>query len=642
MLAYNKTYEEFCTDINRGQIVSQIQSALLRDFSESEKKSFRVSLSSVKNALSNVDIPSEAEVGLEFNVPLTNKRIDFIIAGEDDEHQQNVVIVELKQWEKVKHTDMSDIVLLGSEERVHPSWQAFSYGTTLTNFNEYIENNPINLFTCCFLHDYKSEFEKEIKNEVYDEGLRKAPAFIEDEWLKFAEFIGRKIKNPTKTNLLYELSNGRIKPSKFLVDCLSNSLNGNDDIQLIGQQRIAFSNLKREIGIALKTNERKVIIVKGGAGTGKSLIALHLLGELHRKGKTAFYVAKSSYVKAAYYKKLTRDIPDYKILRTLFRGSGDFHKEGFNTDKQFDCLIVDEAHRLTEKTKVSFMYYGNNQIKEIIHASKVSVFFIDETQQIDIKDYGTIENIKLAAASEGATVIEDDKYTLKSQFRCNGSDSYISWVESLLYNKKMEPITEIMDYDIKLFDDLVKLHESIVEKDRVSKNSCRMLSGDVFPWISMNDKSKIDIVLDGFEAQWNKSNYFAVDPKSIDEVGCIHTSQGMEFEYVGLIIGDDLLYRDNKIITDYTRHPEGSNEFKRPHQRKPKVEDVPIIDRIIRNTYKVLFTRGQKGLYLYVMDSELREYLRKKIEELNRTRERLMAYQKMVNEKYKKCNEICI
>ena len=546
------------------------------------------------------------------------------------------MIVELKQWEKVKHTDMSDIVLLGSEERVHPSWQAFSYGTTLTNFNEYMENNPINLYTCCFLHDYKSEYEEEIKNEVYDEGLRRAPTFIEDEWLKFAEFIGGKIKNPTNPNLLYQLRNGRIKPSQFLVDCLSDSLNGNDNIQLIGQQRITFSNIKREVNNALKTNERKVIIVKGGAGTGKSLIALHLLGELHRKGKTAFYVAKSSYVKEAYYKKLTRNIPDYKILRTLFRGSGDFHKEAFNTDKQFDCLIVDEAHRLTEKTKVSFMYYGSNQIREIIHASKVSVFFIDETQQIDIKDFGTIDNIKNAATLEGATVIEDDKYTLKSQFRCNGSDSYINWVESLLYNKKIEPITEIMDYDIRLYDNLVDLHESIVEKDRVSKNPCRMLSGDVFPWISMNDKSQIDIVLDGFEAQWNKTNYFAVDPNSIDEVGCIHTSQGMEFEYVGLIIGDDLVYRDNKIITDYTRHPKGSGEFKRPYQRKTKIEDIPIIDRIIRNTYKVLFTRGQKGLYLYVMNPELREYLREQIEELNKTRERLMAYQRIITDKIKK------
>ncbi len=203
------------------------------------------------------------------------------------------------------------------------------------------------------------------------------------------------------------------------------------------------------------------------AGTGKSLIALHLLGELHRKGKTALYVAKSSYIKESYFKMLTRDIPDYKILRTLFRGSGDFHKEAFSGDKQFDCLIVDEAHRLTQKTKVSFMFYGDNQICEIIHASKVSVFFIDETQQVDIKDFGTIQNIKEAAAIEGAEVIEDDKYVLKSQFRCNGSDEYISWVENILYNRPYAPMTEVMDYDIRLFDGLNEMHKAIKEKDSV-------------------------------------------------------------------------------------------------------------------------------------------------------------------------------
>ena len=636
MLAYNKTFDEFCADINRGQIVSQIQTALCRDFSDGEKRSFRVSLSSLKNALSNTSIPSDAQVGLEVKVPLTNQRIDFIIAGEDDNGQKNVVIVELKQWEQVKHTDMSDIVLLGSKEKVHPSWQAYSYGTTITNFNEYVENNPINLYSCCFLHDYRPEYENEIKNEVYSEGLQKSPAFINDEWIGFANFIGSKIKKRSDINILYELVNGRIKPSKFLIDCLSDSLTGNDNIELIGDQRIAFSNIKREIDRSLRTNERKVIIVKGGAGTGKSLIALHLLGELHRKGRTAFYVAKSSYIKESYYKMLTRDIPDYKILRTLFRGSGDFHKEGFNTDKQFDCLIVDEAHRLTEKTKVSYRYYGNNQIQEIIHASKVSVFFIDETQQIDIKDFGTIENIKKAAEAERATVIEDEKYVLKSQFRCSGSDEYINWVESLLYNRKVEPITELMDYDIRLFDNLPEMHQAIKEKNSQSKNPCRMLSGDVFPWLSMKDKNKIDIVLDGFEAQWNRKKSFAVDPNSIDEVGCIHTSQGMEFEYVGLIIGDDLLYRNGKVMTDYTRHPSGSGEFKRPYQQKPKPEDAPILDRIIRNTYKVLFTRGQKGLFLYVMDPALRAYLRKEIQDIKDTQKRIAERVKLFNDEMNK------
>ena len=630
MLAYNKTYTEFCQDINAGQIVVQIQKALNRDFSDSEKKSFRVSLSSIKNALSNVSIPGKAHVGLELNVPLTNKRIDFIIAGEDDNHQKNVVIVELKQWDKVKHTDMSDIVLLGQEERVHPSWQAFSYGTTIANFNEYVENNPVYIYSCSFLHDYLTEYADEIKNDVYSEGLAKSPAFISDEWIKFAEFIGSKIKKETDVNLLYEISNGRIKPSKFLVDCLTDSLTGNNQIELIDQQRIAFSNIKKEIKTGLATNTRKVIIVKGGAGTGKSLIALNLLGELHKEGKTAFYVAKSSYIKESYYKMLTRDIPDYKILRTLFRGSGDFHKENFNMDKQFDCLIVDEAHRLTEKTKVSFMYYGQNQIQEIIHASKVSVFFIDETQQVDIKDFGTIENIKAAAYAEKAEIVEDEKYVLKSQFRCNGSDEYVNWVESVLYDKPSESMTQIMDYEIKIFDSVLEMFDAIKQKNEECDNPCRMISGDVFPWISMNDKSKIDINIDNFHAQWNKSKSFAVDPKSIDEVGCIHTAQGMEFEYVGLIIGDDLLYRNGHIVTDYTKHPSGSGEFRRPHQKYPKTEDKEIIDRIIRNTYKVLFTRGQKGLYLYVMDEELRKHLKIELDRINEEQEHLRVYSEKI------------
>ena len=258
MLAYNKTYSEFCDDINSGQIVLRITDALGRDFSLSEKKAFKISLSSVKNALANVTIPSEAQVGVELNVPLTNKRIDFIIAGEDDDDRKNVVIVELKQWDKVKHTDMSDIVLLGHEEKVHPSWQAFSYGTTISNFNEYVEDNPVNIYSCSFLHDYDTKYVDEIKNEIYADGLKKSPAFIGDEWKRFAEFVSSKITKGSDVNLLYEISNGRIKPSKFLVDCLSDSLTGNNKIELLDKQRITFSNLKKEIDYKIKMENRQI------------------------------------------------------------------------------------------------------------------------------------------------------------------------------------------------------------------------------------------------------------------------------------------------------------------------------------------------------------------------------------------------
>ncbi len=618
MLAYQKTYEEFCEDIQQGAIVDEIKRATNRDYSPSEKRAFRNSLGAVKNALDSVPLPRDVDVAVEFKVPLTNKRIDFIISGQDDNSKNNVIIVELKQWEEVKHTDMEDIVLVLQQQHVHPSWQAYSYGSTLTNFNEYVQDNNVNVSTCTFLHNYRTDKEDEIKNDIYSEGLEKAPAFIENEWLTFAYFINSKIKKKSGINLLYYIEKGRIKASKFLVDTLSDSLNGNTSLELIDEQRIVKSNIKAEIYSALQGSQRKVIIVKGGAGTGKSLIALQLLGELYKDGRsqTNFYVAKSSYIKESYFKKLTRNVPNYKFLKTLFRGSGDFFKEGSNIAKQFDCLIVDEAHRLTQKTKRSFLYLGNNQIQEIIHASKVSVFFIDETQQIDIKDYGTIENIKLAAEEENALVIEDDdRFLLHSQFRCNGSDDYVAWVESVLYNKEYNRAYEMNNYDIQVFDNISEMYNKIVEKNNASSNPSRMLSGDVFPWISMNDKSKIDINIDDFHAQWNLKTSFAVDPHSINEVGCIHTAQGMEFEYAGLIVGNDLIYRNGKVQTDYTKHPDGAGEFKRPHQRTVKEEDLEIVDKLIRNTYKVLFTRGQKGLYLYIMDDALRDYLKERIDE---------------------------
>lgn len=351
-------------------------------------------------------------------------------------------------------------------------------------------------------------------------------------------------------------------------------------------------------------------------GTGKSVIAIQLLSALIKdKGYNAFYVAKSAYVKENYLKKLTRDIPQYKFLRTLFMGSGNFMASLYN---EFDVLLVDEAHRLTEKTKRGHLYLGENQIKEIINATKTSVFFIDETQNIDIKDFGTVQNIVKYAEEAGAIVHMDSKYELQSQFRCNGSDEYIAWLNAVLYNKQFIPSDTDFDYDIQIFDDLCEMKEAIVKKNNESKMPSRMLSGDVFEWKSMNDKNAIDINIGDFHAQWNKTKAFATDPKSIDEVGCIHTSQGMEFEYTGLIVADDLYYENGQVKTNYRRHPEHAGEFRRPHQKRIFVEDLDHIDSIIRNTYKVLFTRGQKGTYLYVMDSRLKHYLQEKINELKK------------------------
>ena len=608
MIVYRKTFQEFHEDILSNRIEDEVVSCLPINVGESERRSFRNSLPAVHTALLNCDIPDGVEVALEYRIPLTNRRIDFIIAGSDEQGKDHLVICELKQWDQVRHTDMPDIVLVGNEQKVHPSWQAYSYGTTLSNFNEFVETSGIDVETCAFLHNYKRAYIDELLHPVYIEGITRSQPFISDHYREFAEFIHKNICKPSKQNVLFEIERGRIKPSKMLADCLGDLLNGNTEYQLIDEQRIVYSNLFKEIQASFKNlGQKQVFIVRGGAGTGKSVIAMQLMANLIKdKGKTAFYVAKSSYVKEAYFRKLTRGVPQHGYLRTLFKGSGAFIDSALN---EYDVLIVDEAHRLTERTKQSWFFKGENQIREIIHACRTSVFFIDETQNIDIKDFGTIENIKKAAEIEGANVHCDEKYVLQSQFRCKGSDEYVAWLEAFLYNRPFEPSGEVVDYDIRVYDDLCEMRDAIVEKNSQSSCPSRMLSGDVFKWLSRDDPEALDIVIGDFKAQWNRSESFATNPKSIDEVGCIHTSQGMEFEYVGLIVGDDLLYRDGKIVTDYTKHPEKAGEFRRPHQKKVLPEDYETVDRIIRNTYKVLFTRGMKGCFLYVMDKNLKNYL---------------------------------
>lgn len=610
MIAYSENLKTFKQHIENNEIVDRIIEKLGFNVGASEQRAFKVSLGEMYKVLNKTDLPSDVQIGIEYRIPITSRRIDFIVSGSDGEND-NLVIVELKQWDRVTKTDMLGVIMLGNQEHIHPSWQAFSYASTIKHFNEAVEKNNIQLHPCAFLHDYKAKYLDHLVAPIYSDAISAAPVFIETDYDKLRNFIQKYIKYPSKKNLLYEIENGKIRPSKMLVDALANMLNNNEEYVLIDEQKIVLEKLYKLVTEKNKGRKR-VIIVEGGAGTGKSVIAIDLLARLiTKKGYTAFYVSKSSYVRENYYAKLTRNVNRYSYLRTLFKGSGSFID---SKQDEFDCLIVDEAHRLTARTKLGPFYRGENQVKEIIHASKNTVFFIDSKQQIDIKDIGSIEEIEKWADYYGAEVYKGDAFKLVSQFRCSGSDEYMAWVDSVLYNEPFEQSYTEVDYDIKVFDNILDMANEIKKINH--NNKARIISGDVFPWISRNDKSQIDIHIYGFSAQWNKTKAFATDPKSIDEVGCIHTTQGMEFEYVGLIIGDDLRYVNGKIITDYTKHPPGATEFKRPYKHAILPEDGLIIDRLIRNTYRVLLTRGQKGCYIYCMDKNLSEYIKKRLQEL--------------------------
>ncbi|MBR2670165.1 MAG: DUF2075 domain-containing protein [Solobacterium sp.] len=273
---------------------------------------------------------------------------------------------------------------------------------------------------------------------------------------------------------------------------------------------------------------------------------------------------------------------------------------------------ADEAHRLNEKSGM-FHNLGENQIKEIIHASKCSVFFIDENQRVTLSDIGSVAEIKRWAFQQKAEVYEDE---LVSQFRCNGSDGYLAWVDNMLEIRETANTTlEGIDYLFKVFDDPTEMHNYIVEKNREA-NKARVLAGYCWEWPKkeQNNAEYPDIVIGEYRRSWNLGNTqtWAIDQNSVEQVGCIHTSQGLEFDYVGVIIGPDLRYENGHIVTDYTKRASSDQSvkgIKKIAKENPKKAEK-LADEIIKNTYRTLLTRGMKGCAVYCCDEGLREYIK--------------------------------
>jgi len=239
------------------------------------------------------------------------------------------------------------------------------------------------------LHNYKrGTGYNTIIDSWYQEYLDKAPAFLSEDSDKLIDFINHYIKYGDNKDVLYRIDNGRIKPSKSLADSVSKMLEGNEVFYLVDDQKVVFEF----ISDVVKNNpskEKRTVIVKGGPGTGKSVISINLLSEFLSSELNVQYTTRNSAPRAVYSVLLKRDFKK-NFIDNLFKSSGSY----FNSETNyFDVLICDEAHRLSEKAGI-FFHLGEHQIKEIINASIVSVFFIDEDQIVTLKDIGSVDEIK--------------------------------------------------------------------------------------------------------------------------------------------------------------------------------------------------------------------------------------------------------
>lgn len=616
MIIYENTLKEFIKQCDNNSISNKILDGVKFhgfNVSPSEINSWDKSLPFVAKALDQDDVNKSLNVAVEYKFDVTRNRIDFLIFGKDDNNKDNVVIIELKQWSSVKNANKPNYVYAygggGAKDYEHPSYQALRYKKILEGFNSYVQDQGINISSCSYLHNLDNVNNFIINDYIVFPFVEQSPIFLKDDATKLKEFVNKYVSKNNR-ELLYYIDNAKIRPSSDFANLMYKAIEGMPIFSLDDEQQNSVSTIVHETDLMIKNKRRTTIIIRGGAGTGKSIVAINALGLMLNpkdgsKAKNAVY-STTNFTPRALFSELLID-NDYRksAIKELFKPLASFSRA---SEFDYDCILLDEAHRAYIWKFGTGVKRNVDMIDKLFYASRVNVFFIDEDQMVTKDDYLTVDRIKKYARKYNSLVLETDDLKLSSQFRCLGGENYITFINSFLgYETTLNKFTNHKNYDFKVFDNPTELWKAIKEKQKKYPLS-RLLAGYTYNWISKNDDTTYDFILDGgnFKMKWNKFVDYSYinDPTQFDRIGSIHTIQGVDMEYAGIIIGKDMKYRDGKVVFDKTENAKTD--------AASGIRNASNLDaeRMIRNTYKVLMTRAIYGTYVYCEDEELRLYLK--------------------------------
>ncbi len=619
-IAYLKTKGEFLDDAPtiEEQVRVAVERGLGRRTPPSEYASWRNSLGNAMfHLLNNSAIPDSAGLAIEFQMLGSAMRIDLLISGLDQDDQARVVIIELKQWsdDSIMPSGLEDHVLLrtdgGKFPHEHPSAQALDYAYYFEGFYTIVTAGDVRVHPCAYAHNVLDP--GVLRRSARPDTLALAPLFTKHEAAGLRAFVADHVAVGDDGASITRLDASPLAPSKELAAHVGSMVRGNSEFRLMDRQRTALAQIKRLVAEAGPTGKR-VLVVRGGPGTGKSVIAFHALGELLQRGLNARYVTKNAAPRNVYLERL-RAGRQARGLRGLLSSSDSFHD--YRGDP-YDVLLVDEAHRLVHKSGI-YRNLGENQVAELIAASRVTVFFLDETQSVTWRDIGTREEI-LTCARDAGVPVEDVE--LAVQFRCTGADDYVDWVDRVL---GIAPGLDDAWLSGSYLVDVADSPEDLAaEIDRWNADdparSSRLVAGYCWDWVSRGDPSLDDIDLgQGFSRQWNLASQgqaWMAHPSGAEQVGCVFTVQGLEAPAIGVIMGPDLVVRDGRWVFDPTGRARTDRQslwgWTAAYREEPE-RALARAQQIVRNQYKVLMTRGTKGTLLYSTDVETRAYLRDQI-----------------------------
>lgn len=620
MQLYAGSSEKFIEDATLKRVAKLLDEAFYDYFryreSVSEFNSWQNSLSALAQQFRYSQILDQGVV-LELQLPYSSARLDCLVFGSAPEGDaENAALIELKQWTEAQPSDFDECVeafVGGGVRRVlHPSVQALRYAQYLEDINPGFDpaRAGVQLFPCSWLHNMHPAAAGPLRSTAFTATLESAPLFVAADVDRLGGFLQSTVGGGNGVEVMERAIAAPAAPSRKLLDYTARMVKGEPAFRLIDEQVVAFNGVLSLVRRAQRRKgEKSVLVVTGGPGTGKSLIALNLLGTLSRMGVNVQHATGSR----AFTQNVWRALGSRSKAQVKFFNNFTSIAEG-----TVDVLLADEAHRIRASSNHRFTRKEHRstraQVAELIDAAKVSVFFIDDHQVVRPGEVGSTALIRETALGAGARY---DQVDLRAQFRCAGSEEYIDWVDQLL---EIRPTaTQQLDaaYDFALAETPQQLEQWVLERLR-SGATARLAAGYCWPWSDPRDDGTLvdDVQIGDFHRPWNAKPearrlakgippafYWASDPGGAGQVGCVYTAQGFEFDYAGIIWGSDLVIRNGT----WVGQPSASYD----HIVKTRA-GARFID-CVKNTYRVLLTRGMKGCHVHVMDPETQAHVQARL-----------------------------
>ncbi len=624
MYLYSGSTIDFIGDATRSQLAAKIEERFTEHFryrpSRSEVMSWQNSLSRMSQVLVSGDLTDNGIV-VELQLPLTSRRLDCMITGRNEAGDRDAVIVELKQWDEVRRSPVDGCVeaFLGHDWRdaLHPSEQAARYRRYLLDTHSTFAEGDVALQSCSWLHNLTEPKSHPLFAEDFHAVLALTPSFTGEQTIDLESFLTAHVGQGEGLDVLERVLRGRYRPHKRLLDHVAASIKAEPSYVLLDEQQVAFAKVMTSVRSKALDGGKAVFLVRGGPGTGKSVIAVNLVGELARQGYAVNHATGSK----AFTETLKSVLGTRSAAIFNYFNSYSTAEEG-----ELDVLVLDEAHRLRETSANRFTRResrsGLSQVEELIRAAHTTVFLIDDLQVVRPGEVGSSTLVRGAAEKLGATLVEHE---LEAQFRCGGSDRYVRWITNLL---ELERTPDVLwdpseEFDLDVVDSPHEL-EQLIRMRADEGHTARLSAGFCWQWSDpLSDGTLVkDVVVDDWAMPWNakpdsgrrlaagipKSTKWASDPGGLEQVGCVYTAQGFEYDYAGVIWGHDLVWRARE---GWVGQPQHSQD--RYVVRNMKGSQHPFA-ALVKHTYRVLLTRGLKGCYLHICDAETRNFVLSRIE----------------------------